>query len=164
MTGKTIKMTKWTKIVCYSDHHLNTGPFNDHLNTRLVCYSDPHCIHKCEVKTNCIFFSAEEHLVNLFKRIAFSEVICVLDPPRGGLGPKAINHIRRNEAITKLVRLVIRLAFYFWFYFVRKTNTLGVWNPKDGISDSSEYQKLEHCGCLFEVRTIWQPNNLKSFK
>ena len=72
-------------------------------------------------------------MVNLFKRIAFSEVICVLDPPRGGLGPKAINHIRRNEAITKLVRLVIWLAFYFWFYFVEKQILWG-----------SEIQKMEY--------------------
>jgi hypothetical protein len=53
--------------------------------------------------------------MNLFKRIAFAEVICVLDPPRGGLGPKAINHIRRNEAITKLVRIYFMESDQFNF-------------------------------------------------
>ena len=36
------------KIVHYSDHFLNSRPFDyqttfDHLNTRLVWYSDPYC-------------------------------------------------------------------------------------------------------------------------
>ena len=40
-------VTKWL-LVCYSNHSLNTKPFDepvlDHVNTQLVRYSDPHCI------------------------------------------------------------------------------------------------------------------------
>ncbi len=66
------------------------------------------------------FFSAEDHLGNLFKRIAFTEVICVLDPPRGGLGPKAINHIRKNDAIKKLVNY--QILFYLKAQFSSSHN------------------------------------------
>ena len=55
--------------------------------------------------TNCEFFvgSAEDNLHNVWKRIAFSEAICVIDPPRAGIGTKAIQSIRRNGAVTKVI-------------------------------------------------------------
>ena len=55
--------------------------------------------------TNCEFFvgSAEDALPNLWKRVAFSEAIVVIDPPRAGLGPKAIQAIRKNETVTKVI-------------------------------------------------------------
>jgi tRNA/tmRNA/rRNA uracil-C5-methylase (TrmA/RlmC/RlmD family) len=49
-------------------------------------------------------FKHRRQLGNLFHRVAFTDVICVVDPPRGGIGPKAINQIRKNEAVRKLVR------------------------------------------------------------
>ena len=55
--------------------------------------------------TNCEFMtgSVEEHLPNLWRRVTFSEAICVIDPPRAGIGSKAIQSIRKYASVTKVI-------------------------------------------------------------
>ena len=55
--------------------------------------------------TNCEFMtgSVEDSLPNLWRRVAFSEAICIIDPPRAGIGPKAIQSIRKNSSISKVI-------------------------------------------------------------
>jgi tRNA/tmRNA/rRNA uracil-C5-methylase (TrmA/RlmC/RlmD family) len=45
--------------------------------------------------TNCEFFSgsAEEYLGTLWRRLVFDRVVCVVDPPRAGIGSKVNNAI-----------------------------------------------------------------------
>ena len=47
--------------------------------------------------------SVEEHLPNLWRRVTFSEAICVIDPPRAGIGSKAIQSIRKYASVTKVI-------------------------------------------------------------
>lgn len=55
--------------------------------------------------TNCEFMigSVEESLQSLWRRVAFTEAICVIDPPRSGVGPKAVQSIRKNTSIAKII-------------------------------------------------------------
>merc|ERR1719510_885910 len=55
--------------------------------------------------TNCEFMagSVEESLPNLWRRVAFTEAICIVDPPRAGIGSKAIQSIRKNSTVSKVV-------------------------------------------------------------
>ena len=55
--------------------------------------------------TNCEFMtgSAEESLPNLWRRVAFAEAICIIDPPRSGIGAKAVQSIRKNTSISKVI-------------------------------------------------------------
>ena len=55
--------------------------------------------------TNCEFMtgSVEDSLPNLWRRVTFSEAICIVDPPRAGIGSKAIQSIRKNSSVTKIV-------------------------------------------------------------
>ena len=55
--------------------------------------------------TNCEFMpgSVEDSLPNLWRRVTFSEVTCIIDPPRAGIGSKAIQSIRKNESVTKII-------------------------------------------------------------
>ncbi len=55
--------------------------------------------------TNCEFFvgSAEDFLPNLWQRVIFKEVVCLCEPPRSGLSAKAVNHLRKEARVKKIV-------------------------------------------------------------